>query len=96
MKKENMFFNEPGKPSKQKRAIYLTVSAILGILLGIIASGMIEMKYLSLTIDPFNEGYAQLQLLQGMFLLSGATLGFFVGKFWWRKIYIERVWLKKR
>jgi len=90
-----MFFNEPGKASNSKRAVYLTASTTLGIFLGVIFSELLEMKYLSLAPNPFNDGYTRLQLLQGIILILGAIWGFFVGKFWWRKIYIERVWIKK-
>ena len=85
-----MFFNEPGKASSSKKAVYLTASTILGILLGAIVCGFVEMKYLSLAPNPFNEGYARLQILQGIILILGALCGFFVGKFWWRKIYPVR------
>ena len=90
-----MFFNEPGKASSSKKAVYLTASTILGILLGVIAAGFVEIKYLSLASNPFNDSYTQLQIFQGIILILGATSGFFVGKFWWRKIYIERVWIKR-
>lgn len=90
-----MFFNEPGKASNSKRVVYLTASTILGILLGVIAIGLVEIKYLSLTPNPFNESYTRLQIFQGVILIACAISGFFVGKFWWRKIYVERVWIKK-
>jgi uncharacterized membrane protein YoaK (UPF0700 family) len=90
-----MFFNEPGEASNSKRIVYLTASTILGILLGVIAASLIEMKYLSLASNPFNDGYTRLQILQGIILILGAICGFFVGKFWWRKIYVERVWIKR-
>lgn len=90
-----MFFNEPGEASSSKRAVYLIASTILGILLGAIVCGFFEIKYLSLAPDPFNDGYTRLQILQGIILILGATSGFFVGKFWWRKIYVEKVWIKK-
>ena len=90
-----MFFNEPGNPSKQKKAVYLIASTILGILLGVIACSLVEIKYLSLASNPFNDGYTRLQILQGIILILGAICGFFLGKFWWQKIYVERVWIKK-
>ena len=90
-----MFFNEPGKTSNSKRAVYLIASTILGILLGVIACGLLEIKYLSLVPNSFNDDYIRLQIFQGIILILGAISGFFVGKFWWRKIYVERVWIKK-
>jgi len=92
---ENMFFNEPGKASNSKRAVYLTTSTILGILLGAIVAGLVEIKYFSLAPNLFNDGCTRLQILQSIILILGAIGGFFVGKFWWRKIYVERVWIKK-
>jgi len=96
-----MFFNEPGEASKWKRNVYLLASTILGILLSGIAARLMEINYLSRIANRgnvmlFNDNYATLQLLQGLLLLFGATGGFFLGRFWWRKIYIERVWIKSR
>ena len=91
-----MFFNEPGKASNWKKAIYLIASTILGVLIGFIVASFIEMKYLSLSPNPFNNGYTRLQIFQGIILILSATFGFFVGKFWWRKIYVERVWIKNK
>lgn len=91
-----MFFNEPGEASNAKRAVYLTASTILGILLGAVVCGLFEIKYLSLASNSFNNGYIRLQIFQGIILILGAASGFFVGKFWWRKIYVERVWIKNK
>ena len=90
-----MFFNEPGEASSSKRAVYLTASTILGILLGVIVAGLVEIEYFSWSANPFGDGYLWLQLFQGLLVLLGAASGFFVGKFWWRKIYVERVLIKR-
>jgi hypothetical protein len=34
-------------------------------------------------------------LLQIGLWLFGLLGGFFLGQFWWRKIYVERVWIKR-
>jgi hypothetical protein len=97
---ENMFLNEPGDPSNSKELAYMLASVILGILLSFIACELLEVSYFNnmpIRGDGafFNAGYAMLRFFQGIILLIGAIGGFFVGRFWWRKIYIERVWIKK-
>lgn len=95
-----MFFNTPKNPSKLKRVIYLSSATILGIILSFIAHALIEIGYLrwaerqNLTV-PFYNGCALLPVLQIALLVSGIIGGFFLGRFWWRKIYIERIRAKK-
>ena len=96
-----MFFNKVGKPTKIKRAVYLFSTTILGILLSFIAHAIIEMSYLSWALDQgrFVKLYGQCALhpvIQAGIWLIGAVGGFYLGKYWWRKLYIERVWLKNR
>jgi hypothetical protein len=96
-----MFFNEPGNPSKFKKAVYLFATTIMGILLSFVIHAFIEINYLSWVE---NQGYAPVfyghcalhPALQAGLLILGAVGGFFLGRFWWRKIYIERVWMAKR
>lgn len=90
-----MFFNKPGSPNKLKKAIYLFSAIILGILLSFITHAFIEIGYLrwaesrNMTVIFYN-GCALLPLFQVLILLFGAIGGFFLGRFWWRKIYIEK------
>lgn len=96
-----MIFDPPGKATVLKRNVYLIAATILGILLGSIVCSLVEIKYLDWAISRgdiaiFDDGYAALQFVQGIILIFGAIGGFFVGRFWWRKLYIERVWAKRR
>lgn len=95
-----MFFNTPGKPTKLKKAVYLAASVILGLLLSLIAHAVIEMKYLAMAnsqglVVNFYNGCALPLWLQILIWLAGASGGYFLGSWWWRKLYVERVWEKK-
>lgn len=95
-----MFFNAPGKPTRFKKTVYLIAAVILGMLLSFIAHAMIEINYLSWAISrdlavPFYNGCALPPVLSSWLLLLGAIGGFFLGRFWWRLIYVDRVWVKK-
>ena len=92
--------NRAGSASSLKKAVYLTASTILGILLSFIAHAVIEMKYLSLAegqgrVVTFYGGCALPPALQTGLLVLGAVGGFFLGRLWWRMVYIDRVWEKK-
>lgn len=95
-----MFFRPPKNPSRLKRVAYLFCSVILGVLLSLIAHALIEMSYLSwagkqnLAVTFYN-GCVLLPVFQIALVLSGAVGGFFLGRFWWRIVYIERFWEKK-
>jgi len=97
---EAMFFRAPGKPTGLKQAVYLIAATILGLILSFIVHAFIEISYLrwaenqSLTV-PFYNGCALIPLLQIALLVFGVIGGFFLGRLWWRKIYIERVWVKR-
>jgi hypothetical protein len=96
-----MFLKAPGKPTKFKRAIYLSAAVILGILLSFIIHALIEINYLNWALSQgkvveFYGSCALSPVLQISLWLLGAIGGFFLGRFWWRKIYIERFWEKKR
>jgi len=96
-----MFLKAPGKPTKIKKAVYLLASIILGLLLSLIAHALIEMSYLYWTLSQnrvvnFYGGCALPYWLQAALWVLGGVGGFFLGRFWWRKVYIERVWAKNR
>jgi hypothetical protein len=96
-----MIFKAPSQPTKTKKIIYLIASTILGILLSFIAHIIIEINYLkgasnhNLVVSFYN-GCALLPVFQIALSLLGAVGGFFLGRFWWHKIYIERIWEKKK
>ncbi|MFH0955760.1 MAG: hypothetical protein V1801_00910 [Candidatus Falkowbacteria bacterium] len=95
-----MFFNAPGNPTSLKRRVYLFAATILGLLLSFIAHALIEIKYLRFALDnswlvSFYNSCALPPVFSIALLVLGAVGGFFLGRFWWRKVYIERVWVKK-
>ena len=91
---------KPENPSKLKRAVYLFASTILGVLLSFIAHGLIEINYLRQAesqgkIVPFYGSCTLKPELQIALLALGMIGGFFLGRFWWQKIYVERLRDKK-
>ena len=95
-----MFFNAPGNPSRLKRIVYLFAATSLGVLLSFVAHALIESSYLRWAesqglIAPFYGGCTLPPALQIGLLALGAIGGFFLGRLWWRKVYIERIWAKK-
>ena len=95
-----MFFGAPGKPTRLKQAVYLIAATVLGLILSFIVHAFIEISYLRWVdirglIVPFYNGCALTPLLQIALLVFGVIGGFFLGRFWWRKIYIERAWIKR-
>ncbi len=95
-----MLFRKPGPATKPKKIVYLCASIILGFLLGLIISTQIEIYYLNqLTTQgkmPSFNGSSLPPFVSISIWILGAIAGFSVGKLWWRKIYIERVWIKNR
>jgi len=89
-----MFLNAPLKAGKSKRIVYLIVSTVLGFLLGFIAYALIEIGYWDAVGGQGNSD--SLYVLETIFLTVGAIGGFFLGRFWWRMVYIDRVWAKGR
>jgi len=95
-----MFLAAPGKPTRFKKAIYLSLSVTLGILLSLFAHAAIEMLYLKWA---GNTGYAVVwhggcalpPFLQIALLVLGMTGVFLLGRWWWKKVYVERVWAKR-
>ena len=96
-----MFLPNPGQPTKLKEGIYLVASTFLGIFLSLIAHALTEMAYMRTILNQgqlvkFYGGCALHPVLQVFFLTAGVVGGFFLGRFWWRKVYIERVWARKK
>ncbi len=78
-----------------KRAVYLFASTVLGVILSFIAHGIIEINYLQQAesqgkIVPFYGSCTLKPELQIALLAFGAVGGFFLGRFWWQKVYDER------
>ena len=96
-----MFLNNPGKPTKSKRTLYLLASIILGLLLSVLAHALIEINYIAWALKHnyivrFYGSCALPPLLQIMLIVDGVAGGFWLGQIWWKKVYIQRIWSKKR
>jgi hypothetical protein len=95
-----MFLRPPGEPTKLKKIVYLIAATFLGLMLSFIAHAFIEMGYLSwaekkgVTV-AFLNGCTLSPLLQVTILGVGVIGGYLLGRLWWRKIYIEKVWIKR-
>jgi len=95
-----MFIKTVGEPTKIKKIIYLIASTFLGLLLSLIIHAVIEIIYLNWAqgqnrIVPFYRSCSLHPLIQITLLVAGIVGGFNLGRFWWRKVYVERVWAKK-
>jgi hypothetical protein len=85
---------------KTKKIIYLIATTFLGILLSLIIHGLLEILYLKILIDRGSQinwtsyfGFKSCALpiyLQIGLLLVGVIGGFFLGIFWWRKVYEKK------
>jgi hypothetical protein len=94
-----MLFRKAGKPNNFKKTVYLLAATILGVLLSLMAHAIIEINYLSWAerhgvIISFYGACALPPIAQSALWALGAVGGFCLGRFWWRIIYIERVWEK--
>jgi uncharacterized membrane protein YgaE (UPF0421/DUF939 family) len=95
-----MFFRPPEEPTNLKKAVYLVAATILGVLLSFLIHALIEINYLHWManqdiIVSLSGGCALTPWLQIILWILGAVGGFFLGRFWWRKIYVEKVWAQK-
>jgi len=84
-----------------KKAVYLFSATILGILLSSLAHALIEMGYLSWAYKnnyavTFYGGCALPPALQGGLWVAGVVGGFLLGRWWWRMVYVDKVWRKGR
>ena len=96
-----MFLKSIGKPTKLKKIVYLAAWTFLGLLLSVIAHAVLEINYINFVIKQgqtvrFYGGCALPPAIQVTIILIGLILGFLFGHYFWQKIYIERVWEKRR
>lgn len=99
-----MFFRPRHNPPAWYRPIYLTLSTTLGIVLSYGLHAVVELwwlwyaqrKNIPITwTNHFGKGACALPpVVQYGLLALGMIGGFFLGKFWWRWVYVERRWLK--
>lgn len=95
-----MFLKHVGPATKLKKVAYLTTSAILGLLLSLIAHSVIEIYRIKWLLSNSKEiifygGCTLTPTLQIIIWLVGLAFGLLSGLFWWQKIYVERLWSKK-
>lgn len=80
-----------------KKIIYIILAMILGVILSFIAHAFIEIFYLSYSfnqrISPepssLNSQCYLPSSLQIALFIAGLIGGYFLGRFWWRKVYGE-------
>jgi len=96
-----MFLTHVGQPTEFKKIVYLIASVTLGLLLSLNLHALIEVKYLNWLesqgeVAKFYGNCALPPVAQIVILLLGLVGGYYLGKYWWRKVYIERFWEKKK
>ncbi|MFH1236314.1 MAG: hypothetical protein V1685_05255 [Parcubacteria group bacterium] len=103
-----MFLHANPNPTPAKRVVYLFSSVILGILLSLITHAVIESLYISSALENGDTitWYTAFGVLEGAcalhpaiqwgLLVLGAVGGYFLGRFWWRLVYIERRWAQDK
>ena len=99
-----MFHRHPPTPSPAKHVIYCAASVMLGVLVSLLAHAGIELLMIS---RAEQQGAASSLVWYTVFggaacalppvvvyglLLAGAFLGLFIGRIWWRMVYIEQRW----
>lgn len=102
-----MFLSAPPNPTKIKHILYLCATTLLGILLSTLAHIAIESLYLNWAagaghavqwywspLDKLGASCALHPAIQIVLLILGAVGGFFLGRLWWKWVYVERRWAK--
>ena len=96
-----MFSRTVGQPTQLKKVVYIFAWVVLGLLLSLLLHAYIEVKYIHWLLSHGKEVqfYGNCTLspaLQIAILLLGVVGGFFLGRFFWKKIYVDRAWAKKK
>lgn len=87
-----------------KKIIYHTACVFLGILLSYLVHAVVEIIYLchNQNITWYKHwgvfGCALPPVVQYILLAGGVIGGYFLGRFWWRIVYVEKRhwWLKRQ
>lgn len=84
------------RATKSKKTIYLTASIFLGILISIILHAALEIAYINIKLgrgeDFIFYGACSLHLgIQITIFTSGVIFGYLFGRYWWKRIYVEKV-----
>lgn len=88
-----------------KKVIYVILAIILGKLLGLVAYGLLSIKFIAMLTRrrlpvEYDHIYGPIYSpvpanLFWLFILTGVVTGFFVGLRWWKMVYVEhRHWKK--
>ena len=89
----------------KKKVVYLSLFIILGILLSFLIHAAIEIPVILLLIKDFDKyglglSWSQWYLIHYIgsiiLLLLGIIVGYSKGKHWWRIIYVEKRFARKR
>jgi hypothetical protein len=96
-----MFHRQAPKATKNKHIIYLIAAIILGLLLSVLVHVWIETAYLNSATAHNNNitwygGCALPWIVQIVLPIAGAIGGLWLGRWWWRVIYVEQRWLKRK
>ncbi|MFH0805205.1 MAG: hypothetical protein V1916_03340 [Patescibacteria group bacterium] len=96
-----MFLRASVHPTPTKHVVYLVATTVLGILISLIAHAVLETIVLNWAQDvgrgiTWYGGCALHPAVQIGLLVAGALGGFFLGRFWWRWVYVERRWAQGR
>jgi hypothetical protein len=94
-----MFLSAPRNPTKIKHAVYLAAAVVLGLLLSLFVHAGIEAGYLAWAGRAGREivwygGCALPPVVRIGLLIMGAIGGLYLGRYWWRLVYIERRWAR--
>lgn len=94
-----MFLTAPPNPTKAKHVVYIVVTIVLGVFISYLIHAGIEAIYLAWAdstgrLVHWYGSCALHPVLQVGLVVSGAVGGFFLGKYWWRLVYVERKWAK--
>jgi hypothetical protein len=95
-----MFLSAPANPTKAKHVIYLCATTLLGVLFSVLAHVGIESLYLNWAdgashIVHWYWGCALHPVIQIGLPILGAIGGFFLGRTWWKWVYVDRKWAKR-
>ena len=96
-----MFLSRPRKPAQLKKVVYVLAWMVLGFLLSFLLHAYVEVNYINWLLSHGKEakflcGCALPPIIQVIIWLLGAVGGFFLGRFFWRKVYVERNYFNKK
>ena len=81
-----------------KKAVYIVLTMVLGLILSFILHAVIEIFYIDYFLDKgilvkpsalTSKCYLP-SILQIFLVLAGLLGGYFLGKFWWKKVYEKK------